>query len=123
MDEEIGAFFLRYGDALGRNDLPAIAACYATPSLVVHESANIAVPDGKSVEAAFAGAAEVYSAKGLIGARALINRVDRLTDRLAFVDVTWEYKDLQGGVQPGESYRYLVRVGTKPGICAVIPVA
>ncbi len=123
MDEEISAFFLKYGDALGRNDLPAIAACYSTPSLVVDDSANISVPDGKAVEAAFAGAAEVYSAKRLIGAVALINRVDRLTDRLAFVDVTWEYKDVQGGMQPGESYRYLVRVGAKTGICAVIPVA
>ena len=121
-DSEIGEFFARYAEAVGRNDLPAIAACYATPSLVVSESVTINVPDRKAVEAAFAGAGDAYSARGLVGARANVEQVEPLTERLALVAVTWEYKDVQGGVQPGESYRYLVRLGDNAGICVVIPV-
>jgi hypothetical protein len=112
-DSEIAEFFARYAQAVGSNDLPAIAACYATPSLVVSDSVTIDVPDRKAVEAAFIGAGDAYAARGL---------VERLTDRLALVGVTWEYRDVQGGVQPGESYRYLVRLGDKAGICVVIPV-
>lgn len=121
-DSEIGSFFARYGQALGRNDLPMIARCYATPSLVVSGDTTIDVPDAKAVEAAFAGAADVYAAKKIIEARPVINKVEQLTDRLAFVAVTWEYMDTEGGAQPGESYRYLVRLGDKPGICVVVPV-
>lgn len=121
-DSDISEFFARYGEALGRNDLPAIAACYATPSLVVSDAVTIDVPDRKAVQAAFSGAAETYSARGLIGAHAVVDQVDRLTERLALVAVTWEYKDTQGGTQPGESYRYLLRLGDRPGICVVVPV-
>jgi hypothetical protein len=122
VSEEIGEFFARYGAALGGTDLPAIAACYATPALVVDDGKNIDIRDSKAVQAAFNGAAEVYSARNLVGARALVDRVDQLTERLALVAVTWEYEDVEGGTQPGESYQYLVRLGDKPGICVVIPV-
>lgn len=121
-DSEISDFFTRYGDALGRNDLPQIARFYATPSVVVSADETIGVPDAKAVEAAFAGAADVYAAKKIVGARAVVGKVEELTDRLAFVAVTWEYLDTQGGSQPGESYRYLLRLGEKPGICVVVPV-
>jgi hypothetical protein len=121
-DSEISEFFARYAQAVGSDDLPAIAACYATPSLVVSDSVTINVPDRSAVQSAFAGAFEAYEARGLVGARAQVDQVDRLTERLALVAVTWEYKDVQGGTQPGESYRYLVRLGDHPGICVVIPM-
>jgi hypothetical protein len=121
-DSEISEFFARSAQAVGSNDLPAIAGCYATPSLVVGDMVTIGVPDRVAVESAFTGAFEAYEARGVVGAHALVDQVDRLTDRLALVAVTWEYKDVQGGTQPGESYRYLVRVGDRPGICVVIPI-
>jgi hypothetical protein len=121
-DSEIGEFFARYAQAVGSNDLPAIAACYATPSLVVSDSVTIDVPNRVAVESAFTGAFEAYEARGVVGAHAFVDQVDRLTERLALVAVTWEYKDVQGGAQPGESYRYLVRFGDRPGICVVIPI-
>jgi hypothetical protein len=121
-DSEISEFFARYAQAVGSDDLPAIAACYATPSLVLSDSVTVHVPDRTAVLSAFAGAFEAYEARGLVGARALVDQVDRLTERLALVAVTWEYSDAQGGTQPGESYRYLVRLGDQPGICVVIPM-
>jgi ketosteroid isomerase-like protein len=120
-ESEVYEFFARYAEAVGSNELSAIAACYATPALIVSDDRTIAVPDRKGVEAAFAGAADTYSAHKLVGARALVESVDRVTERLAFVAVTWEYVDAQSGVQPGESYRYLVRFGEPQGICAVVP--
>lgn len=121
-DSEISEFFAKYAQALGSSDLPAIAACYATPSLVVSDSVTIGVPDRTAVESAFAGAFEAYEARGVVGAQAFVDQVDRLTERLALVAITWEYRDVQGGTQPGESYRYLVRLGDHPGICVVIPI-
>lgn len=121
-DSEISEFFARYAQAVGSNDLPAIAACYATPSLVVSDSVTIAIADRVGVESAFTGAFAAYQARGVVGASALVDQVERLTDRLALVAVTWEYKDVQGGTQPGESYRYLVRFGNQAGICVVIPI-
>lgn len=121
-DSEISEFFARYAQAVGSNDLPAIAACYATPSLVLGDLMTIDVPDRKAVEAAFTGAFDAYAARGVVGARANVDQVDRLTERMALVAVTWEYSDVQGGTQPGESYRYLVRLGDSPGICVVIPI-
>lgn len=121
-DSEISEFFARYAQAVGSDDLPAIAACYATPALVVDDSTTIDVPDHTAVQSAFTGSFPAYEARGLVGANALVDQVDRLTKRLALVAVTWEYKDAQGGTQPGESYRYLVRLGDRPGICVVIPM-
>lgn len=121
-ESEINEFFARYAQAVGSNDLPAIGACYATPALVVSDSVTIDIPDRRSVEAAFSGAGDTYAAHQMVGARALVEQVNQLTERLALVAVTWEYRDAQGGTQPGESYRYLVRFGDNPGICLVIPL-
>jgi len=119
---DIEEFFTRYGDALGSGDPRAIAAHYATPALVVNDRATVDVLDHPGVLAAFGAVAEVYAVKRLVAARPVIDNVDTLTERLALVAVTWEYLDTEGGSQPGESYRYLLRLGDKPRICVVIPV-
>jgi hypothetical protein len=121
-EKQITDFFVRYGEALGSGDLPAIAACYATPALVVSDGRSLAVQNGTDVESAFSGSAETYEARGLVNAKPNIDAVESLTDVLSLVRVNWDYIDSQGGVQPGESYRYLVRLGDNPGICVVIPV-
>lgn len=122
-DSQIATFFRDYGEALGRDDPVAISGFYAEPALVVDDKATVSVLERGDVRAAFEGSAEIYAAKKLIGARAQVDGVDRLSERLAFVAVTWEYLDTDGGAQPGESYRYLVRLGDKPAICVVVPVA
>jgi hypothetical protein len=121
-EKQITDFFVRYGAALGSGDLPAIAACYATPALVVSDGRSLPVQDSADVEAAFKGSAETYEARGLVDARPTVAGLETITDVLTMVTVNWDYLDSEGGLQPGESYRYLVRLGDNPGICVVIPV-
>ncbi|GIH06613.1 hypothetical protein Rhe02_46800 [Rhizocola hellebori] len=121
-EKQITDFFVRYGAALGSGDLSAIASCYATPALVVSDGRSLPVQDSADVEAAFSGSADTYEARGLVDAKPNIGGMEKITDVLTLVTVGWDYLDTQGGVQPGESYRYLVRLGDNPGICVVIPV-
>lgn len=115
-------FFDRYGNALTMGDLSTIASCYAMPGLVVGNDATFSFTTPAAVEAAFAGATEIYNARGLVAARADIRDINWLTPALAIVSVTWEYLDAQGWAVPGESYRYVLRVvDNQPAICVVIP--
>lgn len=120
--EAVTEFFDRYGTALTASDLPTIASCYAMPGMVVSDESAFSFANPSAVEAAFAGAAETYEAKGLIAARAEIRDVKWLTDKVVLVGVEWEYLDSQGGAVPGESYRYVLRmVNGRPLINVVIP--
>src|SRR5262245_27056365 len=106
---DIASFLARYTDALTRGDLPAIAACYALPALVVGDAATIPVAEPAQIEAAFAGAAEAYRAKGIVGLRPEVRAVDRLTGALTMIDVRWAYLDDAGATRQHTSYRYLLR--------------
>ncbi|HZA82194.1 MAG TPA: hypothetical protein VFC13_12110 [Actinomycetes bacterium] len=106
---DIRAFFDRYAEALVGGDLPGIAACYALPALVVGDAGTIPVAEAGQVEAAFAGAADGYRARGLVGARPQILAVDPLTAALTLVAVRWSYLDATGREGDHSSYRYLLR--------------
>ena len=106
---DVPAFLDRYAEALGAGDLPAIAACYALPALVVGDGATIPVAEPAQVEAAFAGAADAYRARGLVGIRPELRAVDPLTTTLTLVDVRWAYLDEAGAARQHTSYRYLLR--------------
>jgi ketosteroid isomerase-like protein len=106
---DVRAFLDRYADALSGGDLPGIAACYAPPALVVGDNATIPVTDRSQVEAAFAGAAEAYRARGLVTARPEVQAVDPLTGRLILVAVRWAYLDAAGAEHDHSAYRYLLR--------------
>jgi ketosteroid isomerase-like protein len=106
---EITAFLDRYAQALAAGDLAAIAACYALPALVVGDSGAIPVAEAAQVEAAFAGAADAYRAKGLVGIRPELRAADPLTATLTLADVRWAYLDEAGQAGQHTSYRYLLR--------------
>jgi ketosteroid isomerase-like protein len=106
---DIAAFLGRYADALAAGDLPGIAACYALPALVVGDAATIPVTEAGQVEAAFAGVADAYRARGLVGIRPELRAVDPLTTALTLVDVGWAYLDEAGEARQHTSYRYLLR--------------
>src|SRR5215211_6835654 len=94
---EVEAFLDRYGEALAGGDLAGIAACYTLPALVAGDGAAIPIAEPGQVEAAFAGAADAYRAQGLVGIRAELRGVDRLTPNLLLADVRWAYLDQGGG--------------------------
>jgi ketosteroid isomerase-like protein len=106
---EIAAFLDRYAEALTAGDLPGIAACYVLPALVVGDAVTITVTEAGQVEAAFAGAAEAYRAKGLVAIRPELGALDRLTPNLTLADVRWSYLDEAGEDRQHTSYRYLLR--------------
>ena len=106
---EIAAFLDRYAGALTAGDLAGIAACYVLPALVVGDGATIPVAAAGQVEAAFAGAAEAYRAKGLVGIRHELRGLDPLTPALTLAEVRWSYLDEAGEARQHTSYRYLLR--------------
>ena len=106
---QITAFLDRYAEALTAGDLPGIAACYVLPALVVGDAATIPVAEAGQVEAAFAGAAEAYRAKGLVAIRPELRALDPLTPNLTLADVRWSYLDEAGEARQHTSYRYLLR--------------
>jgi ketosteroid isomerase-like protein len=106
---EIAAFLDRYAGALTAGDLAGIAACYVLPALVVGDGATIPVAEASQVEAAFAGAAEAYRAKGLVGIRHELRGLDPLTPSLTLAEVHWSYLDQAGEARQHTSYRYLLR--------------
>jgi ketosteroid isomerase-like protein len=106
---DISAFLDRYAETLAAGDLPAIAACYALPALVVGDVNTIPVTEAAQVEAAFAGAADAYRAQGMVSIRPELRAVDPLTATLTLVDVGWAYLDEAGAARQHTSYRYLLR--------------
>jgi ketosteroid isomerase-like protein len=106
---DVTAFLDRYAGALAGGDLPAIAACYTLPALVLGDGATIPVTESAQVEAAFAGAAEAYRAKGMVAVRPELRAVDPLTPTLTLVDVEWAYLDDTGQALQHTTYRYLLR--------------
>jgi ketosteroid isomerase-like protein len=114
-DAEVEAFLDRYADALAGGDLPGIAGCYTLPALVAGDDAAIPISEPGQVEAAFAGAADAYKAQGLVGIRAELRGVDRLTPNLLLADVRWAYLDEGGEARRHSSYRYLLRRSAPEG--------
>ena len=108
-NDDIEAFLDRYAQALAAGDLAGIAACYALPALVVGDGAAIPVAEAAQIEAAFAGAADAYRAKGLVGIRPELRAADPLTPTLTLVDVRWAYLDEAGQAGQHTTYRYLLR--------------
>jgi len=114
-------FFDRYGSALTRGDVTAVAACYALPGMVVSDSYSFTFASPAAVALSFLGAAPAYEEQQIVAAHAQLRDVQRLSTALAMVAVEWEYLDSFGNAVPGESYRYLIRAdGTGPRITTVI---
>jgi hypothetical protein len=114
-------FFDRYGSALTRGDVSAVAGCYALPGMVVADSYSFTFVSPAAVALSFLGAAPAYRDQHIVAAHAQLTDVQRLSDALAMVAVEWEYLDSAGNAVPGESFRYLLRAGADgPRITTVI---
>jgi hypothetical protein len=109
-DEHLRRFLVRYGEALAVGDLKAISGCYAVPALVLSDAGSVPIAAREEIEAAFDGAAERYSAQGLVGLRPTLLASEALSERLLSVDVRWEYLDEQGRSAQQNVYRYVLRL-------------
>ena len=114
-------FLEAYSRELVGGDLDGIAARYSYPAYVAGDEQSIPVAAPADVKAAFAGAAEQYRKRGMVGAVAEIRRTEELTSRLVWADVRWSYQDETGAEVQAESYRYLLReAGNSCQICVVV---
>jgi hypothetical protein len=113
----IAGFFEVYADALVSGDLPRIALCYGYPGLVLADEGTVVVADPSDVEAAFAGAAEVYRTRGLVRARPTVERIEAIDRGVIQVDVRWDYLDTDDVAREWEAYRYVLRC--LDGACAI----
>ena len=102
-------FFDRYGSALTRGDVSAVAGCYALPGMVVSDSYSFTFASPAAVALSFLGAAPAYRDQQIVAAHAQIEDVQQLSGALSMVAVRWEYLDARGNAVPGESYRYVLR--------------
>jgi hypothetical protein len=119
--DELTEFFDRYGAALTRGDVVAVAGCYALPGMVVANSYSFTFASPAAVALSFLGAAPAYRERQIVAAHAQLRDVQRLSDALSMVAVEWEYLDSTGNAVPGESYRYLLRADASgPRITTVI---
>ena len=107
--EHLTDFFDRYGSALTRGDVSAVANCYALPGMVVADSYSFTFASPAAVALSFLGAAPAYREQQIVAAHAQLRDVQQLSDALAMVAVEWEYLDSRGDAVPGERYRYLIR--------------
>ncbi|UQU68653.1 hypothetical protein COUCH_28810 [Couchioplanes caeruleus] len=119
--ENLTDFFDRYGSALTRGDVAAVAGCYALPGMVVADSYSFTFTSPAAVALSFLGASPAYREQQIVAAHAQIRDVQRLSAALAMVAVEWEYLDSCGAAVPGERYRYLIRADADgPRITTVI---
>jgi hypothetical protein len=119
--DDLTDFFGRYGSALTRGDVSAIAGCYALPGMVVADSYSFTFTSPAAVALSFLGAAPAYREQQIVAAHAQLQDVQQLSGALIMAAVEWEYLDARGAAVPGERYRYLIRVGAEgPLITTVI---
>jgi hypothetical protein len=110
-DEEIRQFLERYGQALSAGDTPAIVECWAVPALILADEGARVVTDAGEIATFFAQVVAWYRAQGIMATRPELERVDRLSEKLAAVDVRWPSFDAAGNEQSSERSHYLLQRG------------
>ena len=60
---------------------------------MLSDAGSVPITTRAEIEAAFDGAAERYRAQGLVAVRPTLVASKALTERLASVDVRWDYLD------------------------------
>jgi hypothetical protein len=88
-DEDLRAFLEEYGRALSRCDLPAIAAAWECPALVLDDQGVIAVDSTEQIENFFAAASQLYRDQGIVSTSPEISRVEWVSELIAEVRVRW----------------------------------
>lgn len=109
-----------YTDALNSGDLPAIASCYAYPSMVVTDTGSVVVASPEDIMAAFAAEGQEHAELTSV---AELRSLESPTQNLAWITVRWSYRDSGGGEVSADSYRYLLRdTAGAVRICTITPV-
>jgi hypothetical protein len=95
-EDQIKSMLERLGAALSAGDLPTVSSCWELPALVLSDEGALAVTEARQIEEFFGTAFELYHKQGMASTRAELLQIDRMTDRLAVVDVRWPAFDASG---------------------------
>jgi hypothetical protein len=107
---EVGHMLAAFAQAIMLRDARAVAALWEVPAIVVSDDGTRAVSSYEEVTMYFETTARKYDERGISGARAEIQRVSWLTDRLVTVLVRWPYLAADGlDLGRAESCTYVLR--------------
>lgn len=121
--DDLLAFLVDYGVALGSGDLETVTDSLAYPSVVVEAERSLVVPDAEAARDALGSMLTAYREQGLVAAVPDVRAVEQVGDALLWVDVRWSYKDENASEETAERVRYLLRRGRDTfELCVVVPV-
>lgn len=89
----VQAYLDKYSDAMTSGDTRTLTKLWGVPAFVIGAMEARVVQSEDEVEQFFAGAKEMYNARGIVGTRAEITDLDWISDDLVIVTVRWPYLD------------------------------
>jgi hypothetical protein len=96
----------RFSEAMTSGDIKTMATLWEVPAFVIGSNMTRLVQSKAEVEQFFAGAKDMYNARGIVRTRAEIMDLDWIADDLVTVRVRWPYLDAKGDVRGEESSSY-----------------
>ena len=97
--------------ALEVGDPARVAELWDVPALVLADQGARSVATRAEVEEFFRGSIEWYRERGTPSAVPTLERWERISERIAAVDVTWRALDSSGVEKSREASHYLMRTG------------
>jgi hypothetical protein len=108
--DPIARMLEQIGAALSAGDVQQASTFWIAPALVLSDAGATAVSDIGEIEALFSRAGEWYHAQGLVSTRPEIERIEKLSDTLASVDVRWPSFNAAGEETFSERSHYIVQI-------------
>jgi len=104
-------YFDRFSEAMTRGDTKTLVKLWGVPAFVIGRSEGRVVQSESDVEAFFAGAKDMYNARGITTTRAEITNLDWVGEDLVIATVRWPYMDDSGRTFGEESSSYTLLRG------------
>ncbi|MGW2095238.1 hypothetical protein [Promicromonospora sukumoe] len=121
--DDLLAFLVGHGVAIGSGDLDTLADSLAYPSVIVSADRSEVLPDAEAARTSLGGMLADYRDQGLVAAVPEIKAVEQVGDALLWVDVRWSFKDENASEATADRTRYLLRRGRETfELCVVVPV-
>ncbi len=111
MDQEtVQQLLERLGQAISAGDFKGVSACWEVPALFLSDEGAMAFANLSEIEKVMAQASESYRAQGIASTRPEIEGVERLSEKLAAVDVRWPSLDASGKEKASERSHYIMQL-------------
>jgi hypothetical protein len=105
----VQAYLDRFSTAMTAGDTRTLAGLWSVPAFVIGENMTRVVQSPAEVEQFFAGAKDMYNARGITSTRAEIVDLDWISDNLVTVRVRWPYLDQHNREHGEESSSYTLQ--------------